>query len=140
MAKYIPAFVRSVLNLAGPVKASRRKTKGSRSMNPAEVRELREVLSAGAYVGVFDGTHLRFDENTPAVQIGQPGDQVVMGDWNNDGRETPGIFRSGNWILDITGNGIDESDKRISFGWATDKPVAGDWDGNGYVSVHQNHN
>ena len=104
-------------------------------MPALERLEQRALLTGPSYVGVFDGTSLHVGQNAQSVRLAQPGDQIVMGDWNGDGEETPGIFRGGNWILDLTGNGIDSSDKQISFGWATDKPVAGDWDGDGTDTV-----
>jgi murein DD-endopeptidase MepM/ murein hydrolase activator NlpD len=59
----------------------------------------------------------------------------VAGDWDGDGRDTPGVFQpsSGRWVLTNslqpqvdTGNRI-----RLTFGDASYLPVVGDWDGDG---------
>jgi hypothetical protein len=75
--------------------------------------------------------------DNPAQQIsfGLAGDQPVMGDWNGDGRETPGVYRNGTWVLDLTGNGFDAGDRVLQFGLPGDKAVAGDWNGNGIDTV-----
>ena len=100
------------------------------------VLEDRKLMAAGAYTGFFDGNQITFDSGTASVQIDvSENAQVVMGDWNGDGNDTPGIFHQGNWILDQTGNGITNDDQRLSFGWSTDVPVAGDWDGDGVDTV-----
>ena len=36
--------------------------------------------------------------------FGLPGDQPVMGDWTGDGRIRVGVFRNGEWYLDLNGN------------------------------------
>ena len=38
---------------------------------------------------------------------GQPGDIPVVGDWNGDGKDEIGVYRSpGRWYLDYNGNHI----------------------------------
>ena len=37
---------------------------------------------------------------------GYRGDIPVVGDWNNDGRDKIGIYRTGQWLLDYDGDGI----------------------------------
>jgi len=59
---------------------------------------------------------------------------AVMGDWDGNGTDTPGVFRNGVWYLRNT-NGPGPADVVFSFGLATDKPVVGDWDGNGKDGV-----
>ncbi len=39
-----------------------------------------------------------------------------MGDWTGSGRKTPGIYREGTWVLDLTGNGYDAGDRVLKFG------------------------
>ena len=82
---------------------------------------LRDVLSAGPpTIGPFTyGT-------TPLVPI--------MGDWDGDGVSTPGVVKSGVFLLN---NQNDNSDPEITFtfGDARGFPVVGDWDGNGKDEV-----
>ena len=38
---------------------------------------------------------IRIDGDRQRIAIGQPGDQLVLGDWNCDGVDTPGLYRTG---------------------------------------------
>jgi len=63
---------------------------------------------------------------------GTAGDRPVTGDWNGDGIDTIGVFRSGHWNLDMDGDGRwTDADGVIELGQAGDVPVVGDWDGDG---------
>jgi hypothetical protein len=69
------------------------------------------------------------------VTLGDAGDVPLIGDWNGDGVDTPGVFRgvaaNGRWGLATTnGPGAVTADG-FAFGISTDTPVVGDWDGNG---------
>jgi serine-aspartate repeat-containing protein C/D/E len=56
----------------------------------------------------------------------------VSGDWNGDGIHAIGIFRDGQWQLDMNGDGkYTDADVSIEFGREGDQPVVGDFDGNG---------
>ncbi|RJK95366.1 SpoIID/LytB domain-containing protein [Vallicoccus soli] len=55
----------------------------------------------------------------------------VVGDWDGDGRDDVGWYRSGTWSL----RAGDGSVRRFPFGRATDVPVVGDWDGDGRDGV-----
>jgi peptidoglycan hydrolase-like protein with peptidoglycan-binding domain len=59
----------------------------------------------------------------------QPNDIPVTGDWNGDGITETGIFRNGDWYLDINNNGIWEpgTDVFYPIGQPGDKPVTGKW-------------
>jgi subtilisin family serine protease len=61
-------------------------------------------------------------------------DRFLACDWNGDGRETPGVFRSGRWILSnqLSGGGTLTS---FTFGADGDLPLCGDWNGNGRDTV-----
>lgn len=62
--------------------------------------------------------------------FGNAGDQVVVGDWNGDGRDKAGIRRGATWAVDYNGSMAWEgqpSDRIYSFGDASDKPVVGKW-------------
>lgn len=78
--------------------------------------------------------------NTIVVNFGQSGDLAIVGDWNGDGIDTPGVFRpsTGQFLLTNSAN-VDNSTPRfftIAFsGQAGDKPVAGDWNDDGRDTV-----
>jgi len=56
----------------------------------------------------------------------------VTGDFNGDGVAEVGIFRDGEWFIDLNGNGVwDEDDLWAKLGTRGDQPVTGDWDGDG---------
>jgi hypothetical protein len=81
---------------------------------------------------LYDGQDFSGQSST----YGNPGDIVILGDWNNSGTVKVGIFRSGLWILDWNGNGIlDSGDRQFTFGQAGDIPVVGDWNGTGTVKA-----
>ena len=63
----------------------------------------------------------------------QAGDLPVVGDWNGDGTDTIGLFRSGNWFLCNTLNGT--VDLNFSFGQGGDLPIVGDWNGDGIDTI-----
>lgn len=97
--------------------------------------EDRMLFAADAFTGIYNGGTWHVSSQPAAISFGIPGDQPVMGDWSGDGRQTPGIFRNGTWVLDMTGNGFDGGDRVLSFGLPGDKAVAGDWDGDGVDTV-----
>jgi hypothetical protein len=101
-----------------------------------ESLEARQLFAADAFVGTYDSGNWHLSDN-PAQRIyfGLAGDHPVMGDWDGDGRKTPGVYRNGTWVLDLTGNGFDSADRTLSFGLPGDKAVAGDWDGDGMDTV-----
>ena len=53
----------------------------------------------------------------------------MVGDWNGDGLDSPGVFRNGTWFLSNSCGGT--GDYVFGFGNSNDIPVVGDWDGNG---------
>ncbi|MEH0936731.1 FG-GAP repeat domain-containing protein, partial [Micromonospora psammae] len=63
---------------------------------------------------------------------GPSGDLPVAGDWNNDGRDTVGVFRPGNstWYL-TNGTGVLDAEFIFGHGPSGDVPVTGDWDNDG---------
>lgn len=56
-------------------------------------------------------------------------DYPVMGDWNGDGVDTPGVVRGNSWYLSNTYNGT--VDRSFTYGTAGDVAVVGDWNGDG---------
>ncbi len=62
--------------------------------------------------------------------FGNPGDVPVMGDWDCDGVDTPGLFRTSDafaYLRNSNTQGI--ADIRFFFGNPSDIPLAGDFDG-----------
>jgi serine-aspartate repeat-containing protein C/D/E len=67
---------------------------------------------------------------------GWGGDQPISGDWTGEGQEMIGIFRNGNWQLDLTGDGkYTAEDRSFQMGEKGDKPVVGDFDGDTIADV-----
>jgi hypothetical protein len=58
----------------------------------------------------------------------------LTGDWNGDGRVTPGWFKDG-LVLLRNENSSGASDVVFRYGRAGDVPVVGDWDGNGTDTI-----
>ena len=59
----------------------------------------------------------------------------VVGDWNNDTTDTPGIIRGFGagtltWLLKNTNSG-GPATMSAAYGRGSDLPIVGDWDGNG---------
>ena len=64
--------------------------------------------------------------------FGIPGDIPIVGDWDCDGRDSPGMFRPGNGFVYLRNSlttGV--ADTEFFFGIGGDLPVVGDWDGDG---------
>ena len=56
----------------------------------------------------------------------------LAGDFNGDGQDELALFKDGEWLIDINGNGEwDRSDLWARLGSLGDLPVVGDWDGDG---------
>lgn len=70
------------------------------------------------------------------VYFGMEDGTPVTGDWNGDGVTEIGVFRDGEWFLDLNGNGQwDEGDLWAKLGSENDRPVTGDWDGDGKTDI-----
>jgi hypothetical protein len=71
------------------------------------------------------------------INFGSPGDLPIVGDWNNDGIDTPGVYRpsTGQFFLTNSTATTPPVDITAIFGVAEDLPVAGDWNGDGFDSV-----
>jgi protocatechuate 3,4-dioxygenase beta subunit len=67
---------------------------------------------------------------------GTPLDTPVAGDWNGDGIRQIGVYRDGQWNLDLNGDGrFTEVDATARYGTTGDLPVVGDFDGNGFEEI-----
>lgn len=132
LSQSLVSLLQKVISLVKRKPSNRNRTRALR----CEGLEARQLFAADSFVGIFEAGRWSLSDN-PAQQIsfGLPGDQPVIGDWNGDGRETPGVYRNGIWVLDLTGNGFDANDKVLQFGLPGDKAVAGDWDGDGIDTV-----
>ena len=61
---------------------------------------------------------------------------AVAGDFNGDGIDTIALFRDGQWLIDVDGDGrLSPADIELTFGQPGDRPVAGDFDGNGIADI-----
>jgi hypothetical protein len=61
---------------------------------------------------------------------------AISGDFNGDGVSEIGLYKAGQWFIDLNGNGRwDEQDLWIQLGTEEDLPVVGDWDGDGKDDV-----
>lgn len=65
---------------------------------------------------------------TIVFPFGQPGDQPIAGDWNNDGIDTIGVYRNGLFYL-RNENTIGFAEIIFGLGNPGDMPIAGNWDG-----------
>ena len=68
------------------------------------------------------------------VAFGRQGDEVLVGDWDGDGRDTLGVRRGSTFYLD---NAITSGPADISFayGKATDEVLIGHWNGDGSDTI-----
>jgi predicted phosphohydrolase len=101
-----------------------------------------EVLAAnGDTVGLVDPSqgkwHLRNAlGGQTSFYYGNPGDVPIIGDWNCDGDETPGLYRQSDGFVYLrNSNTQGVADIRFFFGNPSDVPLAGDFDGDGCDSV-----
>jgi serine-aspartate repeat-containing protein C/D/E len=75
---------------------------------------------------------IRADVIDHVFRYGRMGDQAVVGDWNGDGIHSIGIYRGGEWFMDVDGDGRwSKADRRASFGTRDGQPLVGDFDGDG---------
>ncbi|MBX3086336.1 MAG: PQQ-dependent sugar dehydrogenase [Anaerolineae bacterium] len=96
-------------------------------------------------IGVYRPTgtvfHLRNSNTTgPAdlsITFGASTDVPIVGDWNGDGIDTPGVFRPSNGTFLLSDSYSNPATLTYSFVFGTpnDTPIVGDWDGDGKDSV-----
>lgn len=71
------------------------------------------------------------DSGAVTVGLGRPDDFPLCGDWDGDGKDTPGVTRGNTFYLASRlvdgGGGV----RSFAFGRASDFPLVGDWDGKG---------
>lgn len=66
-----------------------------------------------------------------AITSASCNDTPVVGDWNGDGKDDPGVYRDGAGGGTFFQNGV----RTVAFGTGRDNVFAGDWDGNGVTDV-----
>ncbi|MBI4729838.1 MAG: VCBS repeat-containing protein [Acidobacteria bacterium] len=109
----------------------------------------RVLLNTDSSTGIADlgGNRLldpRFDSITScrgfhprdpsADAYGRYAPELVSGDWDGNGTETPGLFTGGYWRL-RNSNSTGAADASFAFGRSGDVPIAGDWDGDGRGTI-----
>jgi hypothetical protein len=97
------------------------------------------VFRNGQWILDTNHNHV-YDSSDTVYNFGQRDDVPIVGDWNGDGKDHIGVFRSvngvGEFILDTNGDGVlDSGDTTFIFGLAGDKIVIGDWNGDGHDKV-----
>jgi lipoprotein-anchoring transpeptidase ErfK/SrfK len=86
-------------------------------------------------VVVRDGTWYLHDSNTTGIadstfRYGNSGDAQIMGDWNGDGNDTPGVVRGDTWYL-RNSNTTGVAHVSFRYGNAGDTPLVRDRAGGG---------
>jgi hypothetical protein len=100
------------------------------------------AVSPGDSVGVVDQTqglwYLRDSSTgkTTSFYFGNPGDYPILGDWDCDGVDTPGLYRqSDGYVYLRNSNTQGPGDIKFFFGNPGDIPLAGDFDNDGCDTV-----
>jgi hypothetical protein len=84
----------------------------------------------------YNANTAEFTFGGEAVRFGQTNDEPIIGDWDGDGYDEIGLFRSStsmfylvtrNWAT--LPDEVGAADKDIPFSYPEDIPIAGDWDG-----------
>jgi hypothetical protein len=74
--------------------------------------------------------------NARSVVFGMSGGTPVTGDFNGDGVADVGVYKDGDWYLDLNGDGQwDQGDLWAKLGKPGDRPITGDWDGDGKTDI-----
>jgi VCBS repeat-containing protein len=80
-----------------------------------------------------------YDENgnlETSFFYGNPGDFPIMGDWDGDGVETPGMYRQSDGFVYLrNSNTVGIANTRFFFGNPGDVPIAGDFNDDGFDTV-----
>jgi hypothetical protein len=86
--------------------------------------------ATGAWYLTADGA------DTTSFFYGNPGDFPVMGDWDCDGDDTPGMYRQSDGFVYLrNANSQGVADIKFFFGNPGDVPIVGDFDGDGCDTV-----
>jgi len=106
----------------------------------AEPIRARTLAARDKWVAHDAGTgQWSFREGEGAVEsifFGVPGDVPLLCDWDGDGHDTVGLYRSGRGFVYLrNANTLGLADIDFFFGIPSDVPVCGDWDGDGADSI-----
>ena len=70
------------------------------------------------------------------ITFGNPGDEPLMGDWDCNGVQTPGMYRRSSGFMYLrNSNTSGAADLQFYFGNPGDIPLAGDFDGDGDIDL-----
>ena len=73
---------------------------------------------------------------TTSFYYGDPGDFPIMGDWDGDGVDTPGLYRQADGYVYLRNkNAQGNADIKFFFGNPGDVPIAGDFNDDGFDTV-----
>ncbi|WP_437801337.1 hypothetical protein [Sorangium sp. So ce693] len=97
---------------------------GSGKTRPGVVR----VLPDGMMYWLLNLSSDGLNGSYRVLQFGLRGDVPLVGDWTGTGKPRVGVFRNGEFHLDLNGNGYD-GEVPILLGQAGDIPVVGRWSG-----------
>ena len=92
-------------------------------------------------VGLVDPSqgqwHLRNEAGAvTSFYFGNPGDVPIMGDWDGDGIDTPGMYRQSDGFVYLrNSNTQGVADIKFFFGNPGDLPIAGDFNNDGFDTV-----
>jgi hypothetical protein len=105
---------------------------------PGQVAVFRSTGGLGTWA--LDNGDNVFDPATDKLRFfGLAGDQPVAGDWTGNGQIRLGVFRNGQWFLDLNNNGqwdgVAGGDGIFSFGLPGDQAIVGDWNGDGRTKL-----
>jgi hypothetical protein len=116
--------------------------RGDRGQGDAlvQVAEVRlDAFSRAAHLEMTEGRWTLLNVATGQQQqlaFGTADGLPVTGDFNGDGTYEVGLYRGGQWHLDLNANAAwDEGDLWALLGTDRDRPVTGDWDGDGKTDI-----
>jgi murein DD-endopeptidase MepM/ murein hydrolase activator NlpD len=90
----------------------------------------------GSTPGLVDGDSGFWRVGSDGFYYGNPGDEAMLGDWDCDGVDTPGVFRPSRGRVYLRNSaGAGPTDVEFGFGNPGDLPIAGDFDGDGCDTV-----
>jgi subtilisin len=103
------------------------------------LRDYGNINTIGIFRPSTANFYLRYTNTTgvadKTITFGTSTDLPIVGDWNGDGIETPGLYRNGLFILSDNTSNPASATYNFALGIAGDTPIVGDWDGDGKDGV-----